>query len=274
MQKRKGSSDALILVFSLLLIGAVVFYMRGGNIGVTQGTGEGTSLPFNLKLPDFNIIVNVPEQDDDTPSDQDTPPPPPPPDGNPQDYKVPTSLTVFISPNPVNRGDFFIGDCISNGYNTEVTLYAKHKGSGETVSFGGWLGDDGKFQHVQQINVAGYWEFWATADNGKVESNHATLTVQGFHILQDGHVSMSLDPTQIIRVYSHMSGNVQLIAIDHAMGMSIPLTSTSINSGGFGDVLVDFSGRGMTGDYELEAIHSNGQTASGWDGTSWVHLGR
>jgi len=267
MNMRKGSSEIIGIVFILAIAGGIVLYGLGYNIGVQPRSEETTG-----GLP-FTIIIQTP----DSGSQDDSPPILPPtdyePPPSPDNFRTPTDLSLFISPNPITMGNWFYGEVVSNGYNTEVTVYARHKGSGEEVSVNGWLGEDGKFTHGQPINIAGYWEFWAEADNGAVESNHVHLTVEGLTVIQDGQVSKSLSPDQIFHVYSHMTGNYGLTLIDHASGIYIPLSSGSINSGGYDSLQIDLSGQSI-GSYEVEVIHENGQTATGWGGSSWLTIGR
>ncbi len=277
MNSRRGSSDYFVIFLMIAILGGIYLYSQGFNIGIQPGAGEGLSLPFNIQLPDINVVLQLPFQESDEEEESDDGldwENQPPPDGNTQDYKIPSSLTVFISPNPVNRGGAIFGEVVSNGYNAEVVIYAKHLGRAETVSIQGWLGGDGKFQHAQQINIAGYWEFWATCNNGAVKSNTVKLTVQGIHIEQDGHVSKSTNTNQKIEVYSHLSGNCALWADYPAGSVSLPLTNVVINSGGYGVVVFDFSGViWKYGDYELDCM-VQGSTAKSWGGTSWMDIGR
>jgi len=238
-------------------------------------TGDGGSL---FKLPDININLEIPslggDDDSGAPPAEDQPPNDNIPPIIPDNYKKPTSLTIVLSPNPMNMKGIIYGQCISNGYNYNVELYAKHKGSGETVHISGWLGEDGKFTHTQQINTAGYWEFWAEVDSGSVKSNVAPLTVQGILVVMDGHVSKSLAPVKVIKVYSSYTGNCQLVAYDHEHSMSIPMTNTVVNAGGYGDVSFDFSPAvWASGTYEIDAI-IGGVKAQSWGGSAWTTVGR
>jgi hypothetical protein len=63
-----------------------------------------------------------------------------------------------------------------------------------------------------------------------------------------------------------------VFANDPVHAVSIPLTNTVINAGGYGEVQVDFSGFAY-GDYEIDAL-INGETATSYGGTYWVTVGR
>lgn len=275
--RRKAITDPTTIIIVLLIAGAGLFLIVNNLIdsplqeGGTSPASEG-GIGSWFRLPDLNINIEIPWSQPDTPSDDQPPPSDPTPPIIPDNFKKPTSLTIVLSPNPMNMKGMIYGQCISNGYNYNVELYARHKGSGETVHISGWLGEDGKFTHTQQINTAGYWEFWAETDSGAVTSNIAPLTVRGILVVTDGHVSLSLDPIKIIRVYSSYTGNCLIVAHDHEVGASIPMTNTVVNSGGYGDVSFDYSGWTRK-TYEIDAI-IGGTSAQAWGGSAWTTVGR
>ena len=260
----------IAIILMVALVGGFVLYQRGFDLGLQEtGEGGGWSLPFNIKIPDFNIIINTPEGDTTPPPSDPSDPAPPPLDN----FRIPSELTIFLNPTTIDAGDGVLGELVSNGYNSEVRIFVKHLGTGEVVDFETWLGADGKFSHAQLMEVAGRWEFWATANEGAVESNHAILVVRGFQIVQSGHYSGSLSPPYPVQIFSHLSGHADLYAIDHGAGVWTPLSPRiTVNTGGFGQEDLDLSMLGA-GDYEFESI-LGGVTASSWGGTSWVTVGR
>jgi len=266
MQKhRRGFTEAIGIILLIAIAGLMIMYRQGYNVGVIpNANSEGGGL-FN-----FDIILNVPESDGG--SDIPITPPVTPPLIPPDNFRVPTQLTVFINPSSIETNEPILGEVVSNGYNQEVTIYAKHLGSGIETAFIGWLGADGKFSHAQIIGMAGYYEFWAIHD-GKVMSNVATLEVRGFQVIQNGHYSGSSGAPYPVEIYSHMSGDALVFLMDAEMGTSIPLSpDIQVNTGGYGIGYMDMGGIGA-GDYEVDS-YLDGRTASSWGGTSWVTVGR
>lgn len=185
--------------------------------------------------------------------------------------RSPTSLYAVVEPNPVAMKGRVLGTVTSDGYKSPIAIHAKHRGQGVEQAFGGLLDDNGRFLLTQTISLPGYWNFWVTS--GTVSSNTVSLTVQGIATSVDrDHVSKSLSPTCIVSVFSNYAGNVAVFANDPAHGVSIPLTNTVVNSGGYGSVQVDFSTFAQ-GSYEIDAL-INGETASTYGGTCWVTVGR
>ena len=187
------------------------------------------------------------------------------------DSHAPSSMYAVVQPNTISQGQRVIGVVTSDGYKYPITVNARHMGQGTTQTFGGLLDDTGRFLISQTISLPGSWEFWTTA--GAVSSNRADLTVLGIATTSDrASVSKSLSPTCNIGVYSSTSGNVAIIANDPVHFISVPLTNTVVNSGGYGTVNVDLSSLAQ-GSYEIDAL-INGQTASGFGGACWVTVGR
>jgi len=186
---------------------------------------------------------------------------------------APTSLYVVIEPNPVAVGSYVYGRVTGNGYLVPITIHAKLMGNGLEQSFGALLDEDGQYYHSQTLDVAGYYDFWATYNS--VTSNKPRLTVQGITLAPSKtFVSKSFAPTLTLQVYSHMSGNVQVFLNDPAHSMSIPLTNMVVNSLGYGDILLDFSSI-SNGNYELDVLFSEGGAkASDYGSTVWIEVGR
>lgn len=185
---------------------------------------------------------------------------------------APTSLTVTIMPNPVVVGNYIYGAVISNGFNFPVTIYAKLTGTGEVQTFGGLLDAAGKFEQGNQMNVPGFWEFWATA-NG-VTSNIAKLTVEGMKVVcASSSYSKTMKDSMLIKVYSVFSGNVGIIANDPAHSISYPVTNCVVSTKGYGEVApsLDFL---PNGGYEIDAVNGPHKASFYTGGTFWVNVGR
>lgn len=187
------------------------------------------------------------------------------------DSRAPTGLMATVAPaNPV-MGAVAGGLITSDGYKYPVTVHAKHIGSNIEQVFSGLLNDQGKFIHAQTINIPGYYSFWA--NSGAVTSNIASMVVSGAATTSNREsVSKSLSPTAIISVWSDHVGNCGVVANDPVHSISIPLTNTVINAGGYGVVSVDFSSL-ANGSYEIDCVIA-GETASSYGGACWITVGR
>jgi hypothetical protein len=186
--------------------------------------------------------------------------------------RAPTALTAFVSPDPVRMGGWVLGTLSSNGYNYPVTIMATHLGKGTQQSIAGFLGADGKWETAQQMNTPGYWQFIASVDTGTT-SNRAQLTCIGINIgLSSDHYSKSFSTSITIEIYSHLSGNFQIIANDPSHGVSYDITNAAVNHGGYGSVAPSLSMLPI-GNYEIDA-HIGSEWAHDYGGTAWVTVGR
>jgi len=196
---------------------------------------------------------------------------------NTENSRTPTSLFVQVSPNPAVMGRAVYGTVTSNGYNYPITVYARNLGAEEwtnqgTQTFGALLGADCKYEHLQQVNVPGYWEFWATA--GSVTSNKASLTVQGILVSSDHQVVTTGDSYVNFVVFSNFKNTqVSLFANDPAKSISIPLQTVNTDHTGSVAVAYNFNDRSTfpVGTYEIDAIIS-GQKASSYGGSMWLQV--
>lgn len=187
------------------------------------------------------------------------------------DVTAPTSLFVVVEPNPMNMGAWVGCSVTSNGRNSPFDLHIKNVGSGQEQSVGGFLDEDGQFYHGQTFSIPGYWDVWATT--GSVTSNKPRLQVQGALVVAERtHVSKTVDDTLVCQLFCHSSGNTQVFLNDPAHSASIPMTNAVINSGGYGDIELDF-GSIANGDYTISFV-VNGVTADSYGGVAAVTVGR
>ena len=198
---------------------------------------------------------------------------PPSPTAPPtSDSRAPTSLYVVIEPNPVTMGEWVYGSATSDGYKYPITIHAKHVGEGVETSFGALIDEAGQFYHSQTLDTPGYWDFWATA--GSVTSNKPRLTVQGAMVTSSrtffSRLLGYMDTT--LKLYCHSAGTAQIFANDPDAGVSIPMKTAHINSGGYATTTFDFSGWSL-GTYEIDFI-VNGIKASDYGESVWITLGR
>jgi hypothetical protein len=187
------------------------------------------------------------------------------------DSLSPTSLMIVVSPSSANMGNTFTGAVTSNGYKYPITIHAKHLGSNEEQSFGALINDVGTYYHAQTLSLAGKWQFWATTSS--TTSNVASCTVIGITIFSNRTTfSKSLSPSGVFKIYSSSSGNCQVIANDPIHSISYPLTNCVINSGGYGEILLDFSSL-VEGSYQIDGI-VNGLKASDYGGALTIQVSR
>jgi len=266
MVDKKTRNNILILAFA----GAMVFLILFGT-NYLQITRKG--LVWNPRTP-----TNGDETGDGAGNGQ-QPPSWQPPDWIPPDYtppsneRAPTSITAFVSPNPITMGGWVVGTASSDGYNYAITVYAKHLGDGTVQSFAGLLGNDGKYELAQQINTPGFWQFWV--ESGGVKSNVVDLTVQGILIVSDrDHVSQTFAQPVQFKIYSHYrNANYDLVGYNHAASFSVIMTSGRTTYQGYAEVTYDMTVH-TRGTYEIDVINLAGEKASDYGGTCWVTVGR
>ena len=231
-------------LIAVILIVGVIYYVAT-NTQIIQN--------FTNNLPQGftpNVNVNLPQNSNS-------------PAGN---SLAPTSITAQVNPNPANMGGAVYAVATSNGYNIPMTVYARHTGADEwtnteTQSFSALIGPDGKYTHIQQINVPGYWEFWVTC--GAVTSNVATLTVNGVLVTSDVTVTSG---SAIFTVFSNYKNTaVSLIANDEVHGVSIPLQTGNTDSTGSISLMYNFA-LFEPGFYEIDAL-IGGAKASDFGGS-------
>ena len=189
---------------------------------------------------------------------------------------VPTSLMVSVEPNPLVMGSTLYGTIVSNGKDYPITIHALHVGTGVEQTYGGLLGDNGKFYDSNPLDTPGYWDFWATTDT--VTSNRPRVTVQGALITSSKEFWSSSnpfgsDPTTTIQVFSHYSGSC-LIFTNHLTDTptSTALKTIYINSNGYATTTFDISAF-ANGNYELDMI-INGIKASDYASSVFFTVGR
>ena len=79
--------------------------------------------------------------------------------------------------------------------------------------------------------------------------------------------------SKLIRVYSHHTHqNAGIVGHYPAGSYSRAITNTVINAGGYGEVAPSLDHL-ANGDWELDAI-IGGDSATAWEGTYWVRVGR
>ena len=164
--------------------------------------------------------------------------PQPPPDYQPPDYQpaanslAPTSLAVIVSPNPVDMRSGVLGTVTSNGFNYPIEIEATFLGNGQKQYIPGFLGADGKFEVVNQMNIPGIYTFVAKA-NG-VTSNTYTLTVRGIMTtVSDQFYSKAANNDVVLNCYSHYKWQtIKYYAINHNTMTETYFTTGSTNEYG------------------------------------------
>jgi len=240
------------LIISVTVLGAVWYVNKNGGFNVNFGS------------LDSNATDNGGTQFTSTP----------PPAVIPENSKDPTSIMATVNPNPVWIGGAVLGEVVSNGYNTGITIKAVHVGLGTAQSIPAWLGTDGKFSFgPQQMNTPGYWQFQVTSDNG-IKSNVVSLTVRGTSTVADKEFySRLIDDSITIQCFSEHKGQTVLFtAVDHELGAETPLGSATINSGGYASITVNLDSLAIK-HYELDAVVGSDR-ASYYGHTAWVQMGR
>jgi len=249
----------IIVILSVLLVGVfVVLYAHMMGLETpfdALGRAIGNAIAGAL-----NIQVNVPEDGGSTTVVVQ----------QGEDKKAPTSMTAFVSPNPVTMGDWIKGTVTSDGYNYPITIHALHIGENAKQSFAGVLDDQGKYELINQLNTPGYWQFWVETDVG-VKSNKVQLTCQGIKIVGDKTVyDKSQDDQITFKVYSHYTGDAQVVAEDPNQAVSIPVTTVTINSGGYATFTVNLDSW-SDGDYRFNVL-IGGEKATDYGGEFWVKV--
>lgn len=248
---------------------AVLIVLLVGGIGLrSRASGDEGGLGWSL--PDIILNIIVPDSGDGDGDDW-TPPDWSPPEA-PDNWREPTSLFVDVSPNPMTMGGWLIGTVVSNGYNHEITVTVRHKGSGEGIIINAWVGTDGKFEHAQQMNTPGYWEF--TVEGGSAAPVTAELTVEGILIVPESeHYSKTFRDSLQLEVYTHLrNSNAAIVGHYPSGSYSRPITNTAINAGGYGTVAPGLDHL-ANGSWELDVVIYS-ETADDYDGTAWITIGR
>jgi hypothetical protein len=250
-----------------------IVVLGGLGAGMRARTGEdGSDGGFlGFKLPDIVINLITPESGDqgdfDFPEWPDYEPPPPA-----ENSRAPTDISVFVTPNEIDMGDWIIGTVTSNGYNWPLSVTVTHTGSGQSGELAGWLGANGQFEIYQAVNVPGVYEVTATS-NG-VTDGPITFVVRGILVDCDGgFYSKTMSDSKLIRVYTHHTHqNAGIVGHYPAGSYSRAITNTVINAGGYGEVAPNLDGL-ANGDWELDAIIGS-DSATAWGATYWVRVGR
>ena len=223
-------------------------------------------ITFNVPSGDTTILV----PEGQSPSDPTTPyvPPPPAPSGI-----APSSLMVSFEDTTIEMGDELYGTVVSDGKDYPFTIHALHVGTGIEQTYGGLLGDNGKFYDYNTMYIPGYWDFWATTDT--VTSNMPRVTVEGVLIVPERtHYSKTFGGLIDCELFSHTSGNAQIIAIDAEAMVMIPMTSAVIHTNGYGTVALDFSPFVFSsGTYEITVL-INGLDSADFGANPMITVGR
>lgn len=194
------------------------------------------------------------------------------PDVKPDNFKNPTSLTINVAPNPVYLGNAVYGTCTSNGYNVGLDIEAKYLGTSEIVHVAGWLGTDGQFNTMQQMNTCGIWEFQATSDNG-IKSNKVSLTVQGMSTGSSlEHYSKTFADEITFSVYTHHTRQSVTFVADNGVTNTF-LGSSTVNSGGYAEITVNLDSLLANGDYKIDAVIGSDR-ADYYGKCAWISVGR
>lgn len=256
------ASILIVVVLAVLVLGGVGARMRA--------TGDGAGGGFlGIQIPDIILNLVVPDQGapDWEPPDW-TPPEWTPPENS----RAPTGLTVDVSPNTVDMGDWIIGTVTSNGYNWPLQIKVTHKGSGQSMTISGFLGADGKFELVEDVDIPGVYEVTAYTDTES--STPITFVVRGIRVVAErGHYSKTLSDSMLIGVYSHHTHqNAGIVGHYPSGSYSQAISNTVINAGGYGEVAPNLDGL-ANGDWELDALIGS-DSAMAWSGTYWIDVGR
>jgi hypothetical protein len=257
----KNTSILIVVVFcvALILFGAFLYYKVLPNWNNPWAGGSGGGSPTPTPTPY-----------------QQQPYPTYPPYPTPTPFGIaPTSLYLTVDPNPVTMGSTIYGEVTSGGRDYLITIHAKHVGEGTEQTVEGRLDEDGWFGRAQVMNIPGYWDFWATADNG-VTSGKPRLTVQGAALSSSKTFFSRMigDYSTTLKLYCHSSGTATIFINDGST--STPIGTVHINSGGYGtgnfDLASYFSGRSL-GNYEFDFV-VNGIKASDYGESVWVNYNR
>jgi len=249
-----SQNDKIIYgVVAIIIVALVVTNIPELNINVPSGdSGSPDYIP-----PEINI----------TPPDTSDVPAPPPPTGI-----EPTSLMVSFDDVSITMGDTLYGTVVSNGKDYPITIHGLHVGANIEQTYGGLLGDNGKFYDSNVMEVPGYWDFWATTSS--VTSNKPRVTVEGA-MLVSSKTSFSRtfgSTVATIQFYCHSSGSALFFFNDPDAGTSTPIENVYINSGGYGTTTLDVAGWSL-GYYELDFV-VNGIKASDYGESVEIFLGR
>lgn len=258
--KKNTGTTIIIVILAIVVLG-------GLGAGMRARTGEDGGF-LGIQIPD--IIINLIAPESDAPDWPDFPDYPE--YDIPENFREPTALTVFVTPNTVDMGDWIEGSVTSNGYNWPLRIVVTHTGTGESGEIAGWLGPDGQFYHWQEINIPGVYE--ATAYANGVSSATITFVVRGIIVVPErGHYSKTISDSIQIGVYTHHTRqNAGIIGHYPAGSISRAIETVYINAGGYGSASPNLDSYN-NGDWELDAV-IGGDTAMAWGGTYWISVGR
>lgn len=181
---------------------------------------------FNISLPAINVNVNT---EGNTESSQAPAPTPPPESERTADTHPPTQLLLQLQPNPVQRGNVLGIAVLSDGYNTGITIHARHLGKDQTETMPGLVGTDGKFTHIWTPDIAGQYEAWVTS--GDVESPKVAINVEGLHVIIEDDYAL---------ICSHYTGTAHVWASHREYGGGPDFGDIPL-SNGYAEVYLDLS---------------------------------
>lgn len=253
--RKKNRNVMYLAIFLIAVIAIVLFYRSGWTLNLPNqgGNGNGQGGNDNQQGGDTYYYYNGDAQP------------------QPANNRQPTSLTSAVSPNPVTMGGWVHGTVTSNGYNWAVTVYAKLKGIDQTQSFDAWLGADGKYTLDQQLNTAGYWEFWAKTSEG-VTSNTVSLTCEGILITpSSSHYSRTFPHPITFKIFSNFNGNAVLTATSPT-GVVTTLGTISVSHSGYGEGTFGMP-TATLGNYHVDCTLAT-HTASSYGGDVWIEVNR
>lgn len=239
----------LVIIAVVIIVAAIII-------------SDNLSLTVNVPSDGSNDqpIINLPSTDFEFPVTDDS--------------EAPTSMRLEMEPLSAPMGSTFYGDVTSDGKDYPIMVHALLVGTGTEQSYGGRLSNYGSFYDDSVINIPGYWDFWVSADN-EVESNKPRVTVEGVKIVPERlHYSKTFGGLINCELFSHTSGNAQIIAIDAEHMIMIPMTSTTINTNGYGTIALDFSPSTFsTGTYEITVL-INGLDSADFGTNPFIEVGR
>lgn len=254
----KKNNTTMIIALALVMLVAVAFaYQQGylSNIALPSGFGGASGENNGSQGGD---TYNYYDDNDDTPP-------------APANNRQPTSLTCAVSPNPVTMKGWVHGSVTSNGYNWPVTVYARLKGIDQTQSFDAFLGSDGMYTLEQQLNIAGYWEFWAKTSEGAT-SNTVSLTCIGILISPSSSFYSRLVAHPItFKIFSNYDGTATLTATS-PLGVTTTLGTVSVSHLGYGEGTFNMP-TATLGNYHVDCTLA-GHTASSYSGDVYVEVTR
>lgn len=266
-----------------------VFYLPGNRTFTVPGIAfEGGGITIVVPPPEEGgpqNPFNPPSSGGQTPpplSPPSSPPPapPPPPPQAPPEWPL-TTLSVVVSPNPIQMGGVVIGYVTGDKAGSPVTVTVIHLGVASVQTISGALGADGIYTvPPTQINTPGIWSF--TATSGGITSNTVLLEVRGILVdIEPDSVSRATAGAQgYLHVYSHYAGTALDVhaALDGIFDMG-PMyefyytTLDATNAGGYVGAMVSWSGVPSNDHFEVDVRHpGNGDMSRNYDGTDWIRV--